>query len=64
MSDQIKKPELVNAGEEKPLDEKVLDQVVGGGTATTTSSATDSSSPSFFKNCCAVAHFQKASIEL
>ena len=30
MSDEIKKDELVNAGEEKQLDEKALEQVVGG----------------------------------
>jgi bacteriocin-like protein len=34
MSDAIKKPELVNRGEEKQLDEKALDQVVGGAKAT------------------------------
>jgi bacteriocin-like protein len=33
MSDEIKKPE-VNAGEEKQLDDKALEQVVGGDTAT------------------------------
>jgi len=33
MSDEIKKPEVVNTTEEKPLDEKSLDEVVGGGTA-------------------------------
>jgi propanediol dehydratase small subunit len=30
MSDEIKKPEVVNTTEEKQLDEKALDEVVGG----------------------------------
>jgi hypothetical protein len=30
MSDEIKKPEPVNAVEEKQIEEKVLDEVVGG----------------------------------
>ena len=30
MSDEIKKPEVVNTTEEKQLDEKVLDEIVGG----------------------------------
>jgi type VI protein secretion system component Hcp len=65
MSDEIKEHELVNAGEEKQLDEKVLDEVVGGATATTASNATtDSASPSLFKACCAGAHVVKANIEL
>ena len=34
MSDEIKKPELVTAGEEKQLDDKALDKVVGGDQAT------------------------------
>jgi type VI protein secretion system component Hcp len=65
MSDEIKKPELVNAGEEKQLDEKVLDEVGGGGTAATKSNATtDSASPSLFRSCCAGAHFQQVSLRL
>jgi type VI protein secretion system component Hcp len=64
VSDEIKKSELVNAGEEKQLDEKVLDELVGGGAATTTSSATtDPASPSLFNACTAGAHFKKANIE-
>jgi hypothetical protein len=35
MSDEIKKPEGVNAEEQKQLDEKGLDQVVGGVTTIT-----------------------------
>jgi type VI protein secretion system component Hcp len=34
MSDEIKKPELVNTGEEKQLDEQAFDKVVGGAKAT------------------------------
>jgi hypothetical protein len=59
MSDEIKKPELVNAGEEKQLDEKVLDEVVGGGAATTTSNAT----VPLFKACCAGTHFPDVKVE-
>ncbi len=61
--DEIKKPELVNAGEEKQVDEKVLDQVVGGGAATTTSkTATDPASKSFYETCTAGAHFPLVSL--
>jgi hypothetical protein len=64
MRDEIKKPELVNAGEAKQLDERVLDQVVGGDAATTTSDATtDPASASLFKACTAGAYFQKLNIE-
>lgn len=64
MSDEIKKPELVNAGEAKQLDEKVLDQVGGGDTATTTSNATtDPASASLLKACTAGAYFQRLNIE-
>jgi hypothetical protein len=60
MSDEIKEPELVNTGEEKQLDEKVLDEVVGGGTATTTGNAT----VPLFKACCAGAHFPDVKVEI
>ena len=30
MSDEVKKPEVVNASEEKQLEEKALEEVVGG----------------------------------
>jgi type VI protein secretion system component Hcp len=53
MSDEIKKPEVVNASEEKQLDEKALDEVVGG----------DQASPNLFKACCAGKHFPTAKIE-
>jgi type VI protein secretion system component Hcp len=53
MSDEIKKPEVVNAGEEKQLDENVLDQVVGG----------DSASPNLFAAVCTGKHIDKAIIE-
>jgi bacteriocin-like protein len=57
MSDEIKKDELVNAGEEKQLDDKALDQVVGGDAATTTSS------PKLYEAACKGTHISKVTIE-
>jgi len=54
MSDEPKKQsELESAGEEKQLDEKALDEVVGGDTAT----------PNLFKSCCNGKHFPTATLE-
>jgi type VI protein secretion system component Hcp len=53
MSDEIKKPEVVNAGEQKQLDEKVLDQVVGG----------DSATPKLYEAVCKGTHIPEAKIE-
>jgi len=56
--DEIKRPVLVNAGVEKQLDKKALDQVVGGGAVTTTSkTATDPASKALYEACTAGAHF-------
>jgi hypothetical protein len=54
MSDEIKKPELVNAGEEKQLDEKALDKVVGGDQAT----------PKLHGAACKGTHIPEVTIEL
>ena len=55
MSDEPKKqPELASTGEEKQLDEKALDTVVGG----------DSASPKLFEAACKGTHIPKVTIEL
>jgi type VI protein secretion system component Hcp len=54
MSDEPKKQsELESAGEEKQLDEKALDEVVGGDTAT----------PNLLQYCCNGKHFPTATLE-
>ncbi len=60
MSDEIKKPELVNAGEEKQLDEKVLEEVVGGDKVV----AADNSSPKLYEAASKGTHIPKVTIEL
>jgi hypothetical protein len=59
MSDEIKKPELVNAGEEKQLDEKALDEVVGGDKVV----AADSASPKLYEAACKGTHIPKVTVE-
>jgi type VI protein secretion system component Hcp len=54
MSDEIKKPELVNEGEEKQLDEKALDKVVGG----------DKAAPKLYEAACKGTHIPEVTIEL
>jgi hypothetical protein len=54
MSDEIKKPELVNAEEEKQLDEKALDEVVGGAKA----------SAKLYEAACSGTHIPKVIVEL
>jgi type VI protein secretion system component Hcp len=53
LSDEIKKPELVNTGEEKRLDEKALDKVVGGDKAT----------PKLYEAACKGTHIPEGTIE-
>jgi type VI protein secretion system component Hcp len=60
MSDEIKKPELVNAGEEKLLDEKALEEVVGGDKVV----AVDNASPNLAEAASKGTHYHKVAIEL
>jgi hypothetical protein len=54
MNDEIKKPELVNAEEEKQLDEKALDEIVGGAKA----------SAKLYEAACKGTHIPEVTIEL
>jgi|HubBroStandDraft_1064217.scaffolds.fasta_scaffold153574_3 type VI protein secretion system component Hcp len=54
MSDEIKKPELVNTGEEKQLDEKALEEVVGGDKIV---AAVDKASPNLAEAASKGTHF-------
>ena len=59
MSDEIKRPELVNAGEEKLLDEKALEEVVGGDKVV----AVDNSTPKLYEAVSKGTHIPKVTIE-
>jgi hypothetical protein len=54
MSDETKKPELVNAEEEPQLDDKALKEIVGGAKA----------SPKLYEASCKGTHIPKVIIEL
>ena len=60
MCDEIKKPELVNAGEEKQLDEKALEEVVGGDKVV----AVDKASPNLAEAASKGTHYPQATIAL
>jgi len=53
MSDEIKKPEVVNTTEEKPLEEKALDEAVGGVTT----------APKLYEAACTGKHIPKVILE-
>jgi bacteriocin-like protein len=58
MSDEIKKDELVNAGEEKQLDDKALEQVVGGDSP----KYVDKASNVLAQGCAAGVHYTSATL--